>query len=591
MISEGSFVVLLLSGGERKLQRVRSGAAMRVGKHKPTCDPLLGAPFGANFVVETGGGEARLVRDQRTIEEIDASVTEVAASLGGASADATNAELNDEREATTAQSLSHAEIEALKAGGASGEALVHAIAAGSKTFASKTAFSQEKYLRKKARKHFQTVTALRPSPLVLCDHFMAKGPDKLMGLRRDSLSLLLTLSDPRPGARVLCLDGTSGLLPAALAAQLGGDGAVLAAHVRQPSLDGLQWLNLTPQCAATVGSASLQQLLTWAPSSSPSSLPSSSPPSSPAAAATAAAAVADPAAAAAEAAAGDGDGAGVASMATEASGWLASGGEGGAPATADGTEAVAEAGAVEGEGAEGAEGESGAAGGEEGGGGGGGPDRRARATKLQDSAALDAWCARAPRRWPAAACPLTRLAWRRLAPLFSSLVVATREAPAPVLPQLLSLLRPSSPFVVYSASMEPLAQCYHLCQAPPARPGRARARLDHPLTAPPPSRRRVAAPCASSSSRPSRARTRRSPPPRTPQGGVKSVPSASCQAASHLPAPRRAGGAEPDAPDHEHLPADGLRAGRHQGGSAGREVSGAGAGAAAGARRHATGRA
>ena len=54
----------------------------------------------------------------------------------------------------------------------------------SSTFAGKTAFAQEKYLKKKAKKHMPFVSVQRPSPLTLCDLYTLKGPEKLLGLRR-----------------------------------------------------------------------------------------------------------------------------------------------------------------------------------------------------------------------------------------------------------------------------------------------------------------------------------------------------------------------------------------------------------------------
>jgi len=52
----------------------------------------------------------------------------------------------------TAQELSAGDIARMKAEGASGVSIIAALAGSSATFAGKTAFSQEKYLRKKAAK-------------------------------------------------------------------------------------------------------------------------------------------------------------------------------------------------------------------------------------------------------------------------------------------------------------------------------------------------------------------------------------------------------------------------------------------------------
>ena len=72
--------------------------------------------------------------------------------------------------------------------------MVIAIAQGSRTFASKSSFAQVKYLRKKARKHMQFVSALRPTALALSDMYAAKAPEKLLVANRPipSCSLQLT---------------------------------------------------------------------------------------------------------------------------------------------------------------------------------------------------------------------------------------------------------------------------------------------------------------------------------------------------------------------------------------------------------------
>ena len=54
-VSEGSWVILLLAGGERRLVQVRPGAKLHVGRQHCTLDPLIGTPFGANFRVEPVG--------------------------------------------------------------------------------------------------------------------------------------------------------------------------------------------------------------------------------------------------------------------------------------------------------------------------------------------------------------------------------------------------------------------------------------------------------------------------------------------------------------------------------------------------------
>ncbi len=48
---------------------------------------------------------------------------------------------------------------------------------------------------------------------------------------------------------------------------------------------------------------------------------------------------------------------------------------------------------------------------------------------------------------------------------YCSLIIAGKFHPLPILRECLPLLGPSSPFVVYSEFMEPLAECYLYAQA------------------------------------------------------------------------------------------------------------------------------
>ena len=233
-IREGDWVLLLLSGGERRLMQARATAKIHIGRSTVLAAPLIGAPFGTNFRLDTSGGDDegagsgggsssskkrkqqdRLVLDPRTVEQIDGSVGDALADMRAAAAAADGAEGvegEDKRNNATlfddgsAQALDEQAIKRMKQQGAQGEAIVKALAQNSATFAAKTAFSQEKWMKKKAKRHLLYLTAARPTALSVCDMYTLKGPDKLCGLRRDSLGLLLALSNAQPGARVLVLE-------------------------------------------------------------------------------------------------------------------------------------------------------------------------------------------------------------------------------------------------------------------------------------------------------------------------------------------------------------------------------------------------
>lgn len=64
--------------------------------------------------------------------------------------------------------LSQEEIAELKLGRAGGD-VVAALQQASSSFAAKTEFAQEKYRRRKTRKHLPHVTARRPTSAVICE--------------------------------------------------------------------------------------------------------------------------------------------------------------------------------------------------------------------------------------------------------------------------------------------------------------------------------------------------------------------------------------------------------------------------------------
>ena len=105
-IGEGDWVLLLLSGGERRLMQTRSTTKIHIGRSTVLAGPLIGAPFGTNFRLDTsdggeeGGGSSkkrkqqdRLVLDPRTVEQIDGSVGDALADMRAAAAAADGAEV------------------------------------------------------------------------------------------------------------------------------------------------------------------------------------------------------------------------------------------------------------------------------------------------------------------------------------------------------------------------------------------------------------------------------------------------------------------------------------------------------------------
>jgi len=219
--------------------------------------PLLGCPFGSCFAV---GVDGRLRRASpaaaapRADLEADARSNKALVDDGGA------------------QALDAGAIAALKASGAD---VAAALAAASATFGAKTAFSQDKYLSKKRRKHCSQLACLRPTGARVAAVLFAKSPERVAFLRPDALALALAFADAGAGGRTLVADGSGGLACAAVLeracsafdadAPVGtsaGCAAVVVVHAQRspPPLDCVRFFNFGDAALSLLWRAPLEDL-------------------------------------------------------------------------------------------------------------------------------------------------------------------------------------------------------------------------------------------------------------------------------------------------------------------------------------------
>eukprot|EP00186_Timspurckia_oligopyrenoides_P003120 CAMPEP_0182442208 /NCGR_PEP_ID=MMETSP1172-20130603/1150_1 /TAXON_ID=708627 /ORGANISM="Timspurckia oligopyrenoides, Strain CCMP3278" /LENGTH=560 /DNA_ID=CAMNT_0024636943 /DNA_START=17 /DNA_END=1699 /DNA_ORIENTATION=- len=131
------------------------------------------------------------------------------------------------------QKLSRTEIRKLQESGISGEEIVQQIVRGSSTFSTKTEFSQQKYLIKKRKKFMVRVRIMKPSSRTMCAVYFHRNPALILHLRVDSLALMLALANIRPDSKVLVVDQATGLVAGAIAERMQGLGIVLSAFTGQ----------------------------------------------------------------------------------------------------------------------------------------------------------------------------------------------------------------------------------------------------------------------------------------------------------------------------------------------------------------------
>ena len=167
-----------------------------------------------------------------------------------------------------AQKLSHEDVEELKEKGVTGEALVEKILENSATFEAKTEFSQEKYKRKKQKKHCTALVLCRPCAQTICEAYFQKSLARICGLRVDSLGMLLCSANVGAHSKVLVLEESSGLILASVLERLGGHGEACALSLSsgksknaKPPMDIVRFMNFDSGITRHSTYASLADLL------------------------------------------------------------------------------------------------------------------------------------------------------------------------------------------------------------------------------------------------------------------------------------------------------------------------------------------
>ena len=145
------------------------------------------------------------------------------------------------------QNLSEKEILALRDTLGSSTEIVNTLVANSTSFASKTEYSQAKYLKKKEKKYFEYVQIRRPTLRLLSEIYYRIDADKVLGLRMDSLTQIISYSGVCNDGNYLLYDsGSNGLLPAGLLNSMGSSGTSKLVYLHPGNfapLQGVQALN------------------------------------------------------------------------------------------------------------------------------------------------------------------------------------------------------------------------------------------------------------------------------------------------------------------------------------------------------------
>ncbi|KAI5082599.1 hypothetical protein GOP47_0002342 [Adiantum capillus-veneris] len=257
----GSNVLVDFNNGDRlTFARLLPSASLKVGNSMCSLAPLINAPYGSAFELQRGSLVQIPPPLPADLAEAQAALNPPADSmLCDEPRGRDNRSLVDDN---TAQKLSAQDIDRMRTDCASGKDIVDALIANSSTFHNKTAYSQEKYKKKKQKKYAPFLVIRRPSTRRICEAYAVKCPPKIGFMRMDTVALMLSLGNVGAHAEVLVMDMVSGLLTAAVVERMGGFGSICSVHcaAKPPPLDIVGLLNLTPSMANRVFRVSISEL-------------------------------------------------------------------------------------------------------------------------------------------------------------------------------------------------------------------------------------------------------------------------------------------------------------------------------------------
>ena len=208
-------------------------------KNRVLHSALIGKPFNSEFDITESNAKFVGPINAKTFQ----SITEGIIGINPETNKGSNKEIFD---TNTAQQLTSDKISALQTEGIVGKDLVEELVENSATFGKKTVYSQEKYIKKKEKKYIKKFFVYSPTVRMLCGYFMEHAPKKINSIRFDTLGLMLHMGDIQPGSIVTVNENASGLVLAAVAERMGGEGSINYVYTdNKIELEILSKLNIT----------------------------------------------------------------------------------------------------------------------------------------------------------------------------------------------------------------------------------------------------------------------------------------------------------------------------------------------------------
>ncbi|XP_060534234.1 tRNA (adenine(58)-N(1))-methyltransferase non-catalytic subunit TRM6 [Cylas formicarius] len=223
-IKVGDFVIVQRQE-YTKLHKVKQHGNMVLGKYTVEMDNIIGHKYFDTFQMKNHPKNRKLfILEQKN--EVTTASTGVNIEKSGV--DNRNITLDGE-----IQTLKKEDIDKLTDAELNSNVIVEQLINNSKTFNMKTGYSQEKYIKKKEKKYFEYIQVLKPTIRLLANMFYRQDPTKILNIRIDDLSQILSYANIHSeGCHLLYDSGSSGLMMATITNSLGKNtgGTVIHMH-------------------------------------------------------------------------------------------------------------------------------------------------------------------------------------------------------------------------------------------------------------------------------------------------------------------------------------------------------------------------
>lgn len=238
MISPNQHVLLRLPSEGLKIVQLKSSGSVSLGKFGSfNMQHVLGYPFGQTFEV-LGENKVRPIKsmtvqadeeneENEDDEELDKDLlTKILSNSAENNQNIINI-------GSSIQKLDAEEIDKLKKARASsdiGQKIIEQMIAGHGGFDKKTLFSQQKYLRRKQQKFLRRFKIEYLGGSQLLQYYIAKELPKVLDMSEETMGLILSYANVKPGGKYLLIDETGGVLLYAMMERMNGEGTIVSIH-------------------------------------------------------------------------------------------------------------------------------------------------------------------------------------------------------------------------------------------------------------------------------------------------------------------------------------------------------------------------